>query len=176
MGIVLGVVVVCIICRLFKKNDKPELEPVVLEIQRTYTLSEMITSIDYGRVYPYYTGMSFNEVESSMLLFYTLAEATKFKEKYSNAIARIQPIVSLPNQNPFIEEIILDFNKNSVVSSITITIKDFSKNAMQLKELMYAKFGTTTPSDGRYITWRNMRMVIRIDEIDGCIDVIYVKV
>ena len=111
-----------------------------------------------------------------MLIFYTLAEVTKFKEKYSNTIEYIQPLVSLPNRNPYIDDIILDFNENNVVGSITIVIKDFSQNAKQLKELMCAKFGAHTPTDGRYVKWKDLRMIIRVDEIDGCIDVIYKKI
>lgn len=179
MGILLGLAILYIIAKLItlvKEKESSEPKSTPLEIQKTRTLNDMITSINYGMVYPYYIGMSFDEVKDSMLLFYTLAEATKFKEKYSNPIACIQPLVSLPTQNPYIDDIILDINKNKVVDSITIVIKDFSENATQIKELMCTKFGEHTPTNGRHIAWRNMRMIIRVDEIDGLIEVVYIKI
>lgn len=172
MGIILGFAILSVLAMLITKLKKPEPKSTILEIQRTHNLSEMITSIDYGRVYPYYTGMSFTEVKN--LFKYFCVNYSKDIKIYESA--GVAPSISLPNNlNPHIDEIILGFNENNVINSISIVIKDFDKCKAQLKELMCAKFGAHTPSDGRDITWRNLRMVIKIDEIDGFIEVLYSK-
>lgn len=172
MGIILGFAILSVLAMLITKLKKPESKSTILEIQRTHSLSEMITSIDYGRVYPYYTGMSFTEVKN--LFKYFCVNYSKDIKIYESA--GVAPLVSIPNNlNPHIDEVILGFNDNNVIDSISIVIKDFDKCKAQLKELMCAKFGAHTPSDGREITWRNLRMVIRIDEIDGVIEVLYSK-
>lgn len=178
MGIIVGIVLVCIYIMFFRKTESPKPAPIVLEIFKTNNLSEMLSSIDYGRVYPYYIGMSFAEVKSSRLILYPLADSIEFEKALQSyeETRGVASLISLPNRNPYIENIILSFNENSVVDSIVIVIKDFAKNSTQLKELMCAKFGTHTPSDGRYIAWRDMRMAIRIDEMGGCIEVFYLRI
>ena len=157
---------------LDRKRKKEESKPIVHEIQRTHTLNEMVTSVDYGRVYPYYTGMSLAEVKD--LFKYSCANYTKDIQIYETK--GVAPLVSIPNNlNPHIGKVILGFNDNNVIDLISIVIRDFEECGAQLKELMCAKFGAHTLSDGRYITWRNLRMVIRIDEIDGRIEVVYGK-
>jgi hypothetical protein len=138
----------------------------------TSTISEMITSIDYGRVYPFYTGMSRTEIKELVKYCYVgRLKIDKELQHYDNL-----SVISLRNTiNPHIDDIILSFNENNVIDSITIVIKDFNEIATQLKELMCAKFGMHTPTNGRHIAWRDMRMIIRIDEIDGLIEVLYIK-
>jgi hypothetical protein len=171
--LIVGVAVLWLLIEfLDRKKKKEESKPIVHEIQRTHTLNEMITSVDYGRVYPYYTGMSFTEVKD--LFKYFCTNYTKGIQIYETK--GVAPLVSIPNNlNPHIDEVILGFNDNHVIDSISIVIRDFEECGAQLKGLMCAKFGTHTPSDGRYITWRNLRMVIRVDEIDGVVEVLYSK-
>lgn len=179
MWFAIGITILLILYSFFnnKKRDA-EVKPITFEIQRAHTLSEMVASINYGRVFPYYIGMNFAEVKNSVGLLYPLSHSVEFKKALQNyeLTAGINQYISLPIQNPYIDDVFLEFNENNVVSSITIVIKDFEKNATQLKELMCAKFGTHTPSNGRYIIWSDLRMVIRIDEIDGCIEVVYLKI
>lgn len=162
-----------------KKNEKrkeKEDNAFVHEIHKTDNLSEMVSSIDYGRVYPFYTGMSRTEVKEIVRFSYVGRLKFNNQQELCEEIDT-SPFVSLPNTcNPFVNDILLSFTEDNVVDSITISIKDYNKgNRTHLKELMCAKFGSHTPSDGRSIAWRDMRMVIRIDEIDGCIEVIYYK-
>lgn len=157
-----------------RKREKNPQKPIVRAIQKTSTISEMITSIDYGRVYPFYTGMSLAEVKE-LVTFHYVGRLKNDIDKELQHYDKI-PLISLRSTlNPHIDNIILSFNENNVIDSLTIAIKDFEESATQLKELMCAKFGTHTPTDGRYIVWRNMKMIIRIDEISGCIEVLYIK-
>ena len=177
--LIIGVAILFVLINSFnKKRKEEETKPIICEIQKTSTLNDIVASINYGRVYPYYIGMSFTEVKDSVLMLYRYADAVEFNKtlQFYEKTAGVEPFICLPNRNPYIKNIYLDFNKNNVVSSITIAIKDFREHASQLKELMCAKFGAHTPSDGRYITWSDMRMVILIDEIDGCIEVVYLKI
>lgn len=172
MPFLLMIVVVCVLFALINKKEKIEQKPIVREVQSTRTLEELITSIDYGRVYPYYTGMSFTEVKE--LFKYFCVNYSKDIKIYESA--GVASLISLPdNLNPHIDEIILGFNENNVINSISIVIKDFDECKAQLKELMCTKFGAHTPSDGRYITWGNLRMGVRVDEIDEIIEVFYSK-
>lgn len=177
MGIIVGVAILCVFIMLFKKKENVESKSTIPEVYKTHTLSELILSIDYGRVYPYYIGASFAEVKDSTLRYYTLNDATKLNKALQshertthNALC-----VSLPNRNPYIDDIILSFNENHVVDSIVIRIKDYENNGTQIRELVCSKFGAHTPSNGRYIAWRDLRYVIRIDEIEGCIEIVYIE-
>lgn len=170
--VVIIVVIVCYITQ--NKQENIPQKPIIHEIQRTTTINEMITSINYGRVHPFYMGMSLAEVKG--LVKFSYVGRLKFDLEKELQHYNIIPLISLRNSlNPHIDNIILSFNENNVINSITIVIKDFEENGTQLKELMSAKFGAHTPPDGRYIAWSDMRMIIRIDEIDGCVDVLYNK-
>lgn len=170
MGVLIFVIIITIglwfVLFHSQKRDKNLIKPITHEIQQTSTIDEMITSIDYGRVYPFYTGMSVIEVKD--LSKYSYVGKLKIKE--------LPDFINLENLiNPYIDSILLEFNENNVINSIIIVIKDYTQYATQIKELMIAKFGPHTPSNGRCICWRDMRMIIRIDEIDGCIEVLYYK-
>lgn len=176
--IILLACIVWVISCIKEKSKNSESKSIILEIHKTRDLNEMIASIGFGRVYPYYIGMSLDEVKDSALLLYPMRNTIKLRgDLQSNERISHTPLISLPKTlNPYIDDIFLNFNENNVIDSIDIVIKDFSKNAPQLKKLMCDKFGAHTPTDGRYITWSDMRMVIRIDEIDGCIEVVYFKI
>lgn len=177
MGIAIGVLIACVLIMFFSRGKGKELKPSISEIQKTRNLEEIIGSIDYGRVYPFYTGMSLAEIKNIVKRNYVGVLKTDIDaELHLYEKIDIVPIVGLPNTtNPHIGNILFDFNESKVVDSITIVIKDFEECETQLKELLCAKFGKHTPSNGRYIMWVNLCMVIRIDEIDGCIEVVYNK-
>lgn len=159
---------------LFKKQENNPPKPVIRSIQKTSTIHEMIASIDYGRVYPFYTGMSLTEVRD-LVKFSYVGRLKMDIDKELKCYDKTR-LVSLRNTlNPHIDNIILGFSENNVIDSINIVIKDFAESGALLKELMCAKFGTHTPTDGRHVAWRDMRMIIRIDEIDGVIEVFYIK-
>lgn len=164
----------CLVLSPSKKRENSSSKPIVREIQTTSTINEMISSINYGRVHPFYMGMSITEVKG--LVRFSYVGRLKFDiEKELQHYDKIR-IISLRNTiNPHIDNILLSFNENNTVNSVTIVIKDFEESATQLKELMCAKFGAHTPSNGRYIAWSDMRMIIRVDEIDGNIEVLYNK-
>ena len=175
--VIITIAILSILIIFFRNRKSSEPQPEVLQIQKTRTLSEMITSIDYGRVDPYYIGMSLTEIKDFVRKYYMSSDIIKFdKELQFYEMTNQSSLLCLPKGlNPYIDDIILCFNENDVIDSITIVINNYEKNETQLKELLCAKFGMHTPSNGRYITWKNLRMVIRVDEIDGCIDVTYVK-
>lgn len=165
MGIIVTIVIVVIMISVLAKLG------MATEIQKSTSIKDIVAAISHGRVHPYYTGMSLNDVK------YTVKRLHPNTDEFENHLSMYEligrvPYVDIPKfLSAYIETISLSFNRDNKVYSITIYIKNFDTHTGELLKELSAKFGKPTSVDGEFITWRNQHMVIDVHR-EGSISVI----
>lgn len=140
------------------------------EIQRCNNIRGIVRAINFGKVFPYRTGMSLKEAKWIAKRLHI--ETTDFENQlYMYGIFGRIPNIDLPRvPNDYIEKINLDLNRFNIVCAITIHIKNFNNNKAMLIDEMTNKFGKPTSMDNEFIIWRKMNLVINV-HIQGTITV-----
>lgn len=141
------------------------------EIQKSISVREMVMAINHGRIHPYHTGMSLKDVVWAVNHIYP--NTSEFKKDLDrwHFLGRV-PSIDLPYlPHPYIDRITIGFNRNNVVSSISVYLRDFEKNKEELIIEMTTKFGRPMSSDRQFIIWRERQRVINISN-DGSVNVI----
>ena len=141
------------------------------EIQKAKDIKDIVKSLNFGRVHPYRTGMKLDEVKYIVhRLHPNVAEFDRALGMYK-LIGRV-PFVDIPRfYSDYIEKVSLGFNRDNVVYSINIHIKDFDKNLTELVRELSIKFGEPTSVSGDFIIWKDGHMTISISD-NGSVSVI----
>lgn len=135
-------------------------------------LRNVVMSLNYGKIYPYSTGISLKQIKQMVKQRYK--DTTKFDNHIQMCeLIGITSFVDLPETpNNIVGRISLHFNRNNEVRSITIDIKNFEEKLQSLLNEMCLKFGNPASIDSRFIIWREKYMVINIDKENGSISVL----
>lgn len=144
------------------------------EIQNCNNITDIVMSVNQGRIYPYFTGMSFDQVKRVVKSSHRNFTDWENKVQLYELIGYM-PSVDLPDVSRLINRTSIHLTKTKVVSAITIEIKDFQQNKTKLIEEMILKFGKPTSIDRQFMIWREGYMVVNIDATNGCISVINEK-
>jgi hypothetical protein len=156
MGIVIIIAIVVIVIISLVKSG------MSTEIQKCNSIKSIVMAINYGKVHPYNTGMSLETVK------WTVKQLHSNTAEFENTLSMYElsgrvPSIDLPSfLNAYIEKVSIGFNKNNVVSSITIKIKDFHINRLELLQELNAKFGRPQFTSDEFIAWKNQYMTISV--------------
>lgn len=145
-------------------NDEPQKKTVpfkIPEIDKAKSISDIVMSLNHGRVYPYSTGMSIERVRG-IIKDNNLNTSNFDNHLQFYQMIGVTPCVEVPQmQNDFVERITIT-TKDNVVSSIGVDIKNFDKNMKPLVEEIALKFGNPTSMDNEFIIWREGCMVVNV--------------
>lgn len=165
MGIIATIVIVVIIVSLLAKTG------MGTEIQKSTSIKDIVVAISHGKVHPYYTGMSLNDVKYTVKRLHSNIDEFENHLSMYELIGRV-PYIDIPKfPSAYIETISLGLNRDNKVYSITIHIKNFDAHAGEFLKELSAKFGRPTTADGEFVIWRNQHMVIDMHS-EGSINVI----
>jgi hypothetical protein len=164
MGFIIFLIAVVVICILAKSG-------MSTEIQKSKSIKDIVQAISYGRVHPYYTGMSLNDVKYTVRRLHTNTEEFESHLSMYELIGRV-PSVEIPKfPSVYIERINLGFNRNNKVYSITIYIKNSNTNTKELLKEVSEKLGKPMSVSNEFVIWRNGNLVINVSK-EGSISVI----
>lgn len=136
-----------------KSNTRP--------IYKAQNIKEIVTSIDYGRVYPFYISMNLKNAEKMVRQVHPdIQQFDRLVEMYK-LTGRVPSLV-LPISTEFIEYISVSISKSNIVDCVSINIKDFDKNLKPLVSEMISKFGNPTSWDNQFMMWRKGWEIISI--------------
>ena len=139
------------------------------EINKVNSVRDLVMSINHGRAYPFYTGMSLGRIKDVVkqsCLNYTEFEQELDMQEIIGCVRGAR--VPLPSTT-LVKDVYLHLNRNKVVSSITIDISNFEFVA--LVELMLVKFGDPISVSGQLMVWRDTCMTISLDSINKYINI-----
>ena len=137
------------------------------DIYNCMTVDEVVSTITHGAVRPYCTRMNLGQVLNIIKRHGGDDEEIKGM-MFTYELMGVAPSIELPNIiSPVIEDVFIRFNKNKVVSSITIYTKDINK--ARLMFLMQHKLGKPTSMSSEFVIWKLGCMVIHIYLEDGSI-------
>lgn len=161
-----------VIIKIAKNKDNKPASIRIPEIQNSSSIRDVVMAVNHGRVYPYTTGMTLEQVKKIVLRSYqNTAQFESSLQMYE--LIGYMPSIDLPSTpNRFIGRISMNLNRNKVISAITINIRDFQMNKEYLVEQMFMKFGKPISIDRQFMIWREQYMVINIDATNGSISVI----
>lgn len=165
MGILAVIIIAVIAFALLAKSGMDT------EIQKSSSIKDIVKAISYGRVHPYYTGMSLNDVKYTVKRLHTNIDKFESDLSIYELMGRV-PAVDIPSfPNSYIERISLSINKSYNVDAITIYIKNFNVNVDETLIELSKKFGNPTSVSGEFIIWRNRHLVISVHK-EGSISII----
>lgn len=161
MGFIIIIAATAVLLYFLCRSPKTNKALNIPEIHKVNSISDIVMSVNHGRIYPFYTRMN---------LIRAKAEAGKIcvdKEEFDSFIQMqeimgIKPYFDIPVSNSYIERISVMFSNQGLVSSIGIDIKNFDVNMKPLIEEMVVKFGRPTSMSDEFIIWREACMEINI--------------
>ena len=142
---------------VIKSNNKMK------EVYKSNCIRDIVMSVNHGRIYPFFTGMNLERAKSAAKKVHPnpveLEQTLQLQE-----LMGVAPYFDIEVSNEYIERISVMLNKNGVVSSIGIDIKNFDVNITPLINEMANKFGRPISMDNEFIIWREGCMVINISK------------
>ena len=149
---------------VIKSNNKMK------EVYKSNSIRDIVMSVNHGRIYPFFTGMNLERAKSAAKKAHP--NPVEFEQTLQlQELMGIAPYFDIEISNEYIERISVMLNKNGVVSSIGIDIKNFDANITPLINEMANKFGRPISMDNEFIIWREGCMVINISKT-GSLNVI----
>lgn len=176
--IIIGVLVILFFISLAVTPEKTSItseNTLKMSISDCRTVKDIVSAIGYGRLYPFYTGMTINDVKTTIL------KEGHNLDKFNSDLAFSQMTgffmsCSLPVPDCLaVEKISVRFNKNETVFAITINLKD-AQARFEAYIFLQEKFGLPLTSDKEFSIWRNQYMVINIDHKNNSINIINEKI
>ena len=165
MGVI-AVIVIAIVAFAFLAKSGMD-----TEIQKSVSINDIVKAISHGRVHPYHTGMSLNDVKYTVRRLHSNIDEFESHLSMYELIGRV-PSVKIPEfPSAYIERINLSFNRDNKVYSITIHLKDFNANTKELLKELSVKLGKPMSVSNEFIIWRNSNLVINVSK-EGSISVI----
>lgn len=150
-----------------KSTSSSSLHKNILDCQ---SMTDVVSSIGYGRLFPYYIGMPVEKVRR--ILISENRDITEFEDslKFAQMISFAMS-VELPKPNyAGIEEVSLRI-KNDVVSGFTIDLVSELEKHQAYQELS-RKFGRPILNDRMFTIWREKYMVITLNNESNSIYII----
>lgn len=172
MAIVLIFGVIALIIILFFHTNPREVEDINCKrVFECKNIMELVSSIGYGRVYPYYTSMPLDEVRK------IIVRENKGISEFENSVelSRITGgfmSITLPApESKDIKTVSARLSRNEVISAITI---ELGNDSARLVSYMYLtqKFGNPLTNSNEFAIWRSNYMVINLDYYNNSINVI----
>ena len=163
MGVLIIIAVVVAFIMLTKSGMSSE-------IQRSGSIKDIVMAVNFGKIHPYNTGMSLNEVRS---IVHRLHSNTS---DFDNTIDMYMltgrvPSIDLPSMaNTHIERVSLGFNSNNIVSSISITFKNIQSDKAEIVRELTSKFGSPQFRSEDFTAWKRQRLTISLHK-SGMLDV-----
>ena len=146
---------------MLPKKKKATMPLNIPDIHKVNSLQDVVMSVNHGRIYPYFTGMSIEKAQK-------IANDVHPNPTALNQTLQMQELMGIkmffdvPISNKYIERVSVHLNNNRIISSISIDIKDFHINKKPLTEEMTLKFGKPMSMDNEFIIWRDGWMVVNI--------------
>jgi hypothetical protein len=136
------------------------------------SLEDLINSISYGGIYPYSTGMTVEEVKSTLLLAGLTSQTFEDSLKFSQLTMGMHSI-SLPcPPSQSIKEVTFRLSPASKVCSFSVRLSDEAALKVALV-LLCQRFGTPFSKSSEFIIWRDLLLnVINLDLSKKTINII----
>ena len=162
------IAILLIIASASRSNTTSGLCKNILDSQN---MTDVVSSIGYGRLYPYYTGMPTNKVRE--ILQKEGQDISEFDNRLLFAeMTGFLSGIPLPKPNyTGIQSIEFRINDNKEITSFSIDLKDNSTKMQAYLELN-KKFGHPFSADSEFIIWREKYMVITLNNKTNSIYVI----
>lgn len=165
---VLGIILLCIVLYFIFSSGKAKAN--IPEINRVNSIKDIVMSVNHGRIYPFYTRMNLIRAKNAAKTI--SPDITRLEQNLQlYELMGVAPYFDLDIQNNYVERISVMLNKNGLVSSISIDIKNFDVNMKPLAEEMAIKFGRPASMSDEFIIWREACMVINLSK-NGSLSVI----
>lgn len=165
---VLGIILLCIVLYFIFSSGKAKAN--IPEINRVNSIKDIVMSVNHGRIYPFYTRMNLIRAKNAAKII--SPDITRLEQNLQlYELMGVAPYFDLDIQNNYVERISVMLNKNGLVSSISIDIKNFDVNMKPLAEEMAIKFGRPASMSDEFIIWREACMVINLSK-NGSLSVI----
>lgn len=170
--IILLACIVWVIIKCTKDGRNKTASIKIPEIQNVCSIRDIVMAVNHGRIYPYNTGMTLDQVKKIVKRSYQDTAGFENNLLMYELIGYI-PSIDLPSTtNRFIDRVSINLNRNQIVSAITVNIGDYQANKDHLVKQMILKFGKPISVDRQFMIWRERHMVINIDAINGSVSVI----
>lgn len=154
MGILVLIAIVVIIIWLLMR-------PQIPSIHTCRNVKDVVMAINYGRVYPYFTGMSLEKIRQEIKSYGDI-DSFERDVHMQELVGHLRGVKIPCPSDTLIDEVYLSLNNNKVISSITIGVSCLNIYEFDFKKEMHLKFGTPTSFDNRW-TWRDGHMTITLD-------------
>ena len=165
---VLVIILLCIVLYFIFSSGKAKAN--IPEINRVNSIKDIVMSVNHGRIYPFYTRMNLIRAKNAAKTI--SPDITRLEQNLQlYELMGVAPYFDLDIQNNYVERISVMLNKNGLVSSISIDIKNFDVNMKPLAEEMAIKFGRPASMSDEFIIWREACMVINLSK-NGSLSVI----
>lgn len=151
-------------------KTKNNANPKIPEITKVNSIRDIVLAVNHGRIYPFYTRMNLIRAKNAAKTISPNALEIEQQLQFHEMIG-IAPYFDIEVSNNYIERISVTLNKNGLVSSVGINIKNFESNTKSLLDEMVLKFGRPYSMDNEFVIWREGPMVINICR-DGSLAVI----
>ena len=177
----MNIIVIAIVCFGFyflfskgsSKRKKGEKKRAIgiKKINEAESIKDIVMSVNYGRIYPFYTRRKIKSIVQDAMKMHT--NPTQFEQnvQMQEMIGGLRSL-NMPIINDYVESVSVNGNKDGLVRSVTIKIKNFETNIIPLFEEMVVKFGKPMSISKEFIIWRESFMVINIYLIDGSLSVL----
>lgn len=136
-------------------------KPRIPKIYECDSIYDIVMSVNHGRIYPYYTGMSYKKAKQITRNVHP--DATGFDQMMDMyEIIGTAPYLDLPVSSRYIERISVMVNNDGIVSSVSMHLSDPNAHMEMLVKCMVSKFGRPLSIDGEFIIWREGKREISI--------------
>lgn len=111
---------------MLPKKKKATMPLNIPDIHKVNSLQDVVMSVNHGRIYPYFTGMSIEKAQK-------IANDVHPNPTALNQTLQMQELMGIkmffdvPISNKYIERVSVHLNNNRIISSISIDIKDWAQ-------------------------------------------------
>ena len=172
MGIVLVIGAVVLLCILFASIKPSDIDEINCKrVHECKNIHELVSSIGYGRVYPYYTSMPIDEVRKIIVRDNKGIVEFESSVEFNRITGGLGGIALPTPECNDIKDVRARLSRNGVISAITIELKDEPAKWTAYMHLTQ-KFGNPLTNSNEFAIWRNRNMVIDIDYNNNSINII----
>lgn len=172
MWIVFITAIIAFIIWLFA-TAKPEDQGNVFckKITDSRSIEDVVSSIGWGRVYPFYTGMSIDAAEKLVEHYTENIEDFKSSLFFAKMTNFFSHVTLAKPEYPGIEEVNAHLAADGNISCLSIKLNELG-TLMPAYMCLSKKFGTPLSNSSEFAIWRNRYMVINLDYSDNSINII----
>ena len=168
MGVLLILIAIVIIASIIYFSSKGKSSSIP-EITNVSSIRDVVMAVNYGRIYPFFTRMNLERVKGVVGKSGVDTVAFENSLHLQELIGNVRGVQIPLLNDAFVSDIYVSFNKNQVVSSITINISKIEFST--LVEQMLLKFGKPISINKQLMVWRDGYMTISLDSTNKYINV-----